>query len=187
MGVVVRLVRRPGGVKRPTRPAAIDERPAPRHTGLMPTGTILRPARPGERQALEALQRRASLAWPDYRGALLGHPDAIDVPIGQIQDGHVVVAERDKAIVGFAVVLPRAGGAAELDGLFVEPASWRTGIGRALIAEADRLAAGHGAAELQVIASPRAAGFYRACGFLEHGAASTRFGPAISMVEPVPG
>lgn len=146
--------------------------------------TFRRPIRE-ERDALEALQRRASLVWPDYREALLAHPDAIELPFEQIDGGNVVVAVRDGEIAGFAVVLPRDDGAAELDGLFVEPASWRSGIGRALIGEASALAAGYGATELHVIANPRAIGFYHACGFADRSTASTRFGPAITMVRPV--
>jgi GNAT superfamily N-acetyltransferase len=153
----------------------------------LPSTLTFRAAVRSDHDALEALQRRASLEWPDYREPLLAHPDAIELPLAQIDDGNVIVAVRDGDIVGFAVVLPRDDGAAELDGLFVEPASWRGGIGRALIGEATALAVGYGATELHVIANPRAVGFYRACSFAERSTASTRFGPAITMVRPIPG
>jgi GNAT superfamily N-acetyltransferase len=134
-----------------------------------------------EQQALEALQWRASLANPDDRDALLANPDAIALPLEQISNGHVLVAERHGAIVGFAVVLPRDDGSAELDGLFVEPDAWKQGIGRLLIERAVTLARTRGAMALHVIGNAQAAGFYRACGFELLGSATTRFGPALSL------
>ena len=64
---------------------------------------------------------------------MLANPGAIVMPPEQIAAGQVFVAERDAAIVGFAAVLPRADGDTELDGLFVEPEIWKSGIGRALV------------------------------------------------------
>jgi GNAT superfamily N-acetyltransferase len=146
-----------------------------------------RPARPEERLVLEDIQRRASLEWPSgYRRFLLAHPDAVALPAELITDGRVVVAEDGPFVVGFAVVLPRRDRAAELDGLFVDPGWWRRGIGRALIGEAERLAAGLGAAGLDVVANPQALAFYEACGFVTTGSAETRFGPAITMTKALP-
>ena len=71
---------------------------------------VIRPALQAERSLLEALQWRASLANPGDRDALLANPDAIALPVEQIADGHVFVAGRDGAIVGFAAVLPRPDG-----------------------------------------------------------------------------
>ena len=135
----------------------------------------IRPAEPDEREVLEALQWRASLANPDDRPHLLANPDAIDLPLAQITSGDVVVAELDGSIVGFAAVV---GG--ELDGLFVEPEQWRRGIGEALVEAAARMAQCRGLA-LSVIANPAALGFYKRCGFVEQGLAETRFGRGIRM------
>ena len=142
--------------------------------------TIAR-ARVTERSALEALQRRASLMNEADRAALLAHPDAIDLPIEQIEGGRVMVARRDRAIVGFSVVLPRPDDDAELDGLFVEPSAWRCGIGRKLVAAACRLALSEGATALHVIGGREAAGFYEACGFELLGETPTRFGTGLVM------
>ena len=147
---------------------------------------VIRVARPEERKALEALQRRASLMWEEDRDALLANPDAIDLPADQIADGHVFVCERAGGAVGFGVVLPRDDGEAELDGLFVEPSAWRAGVGTCLIAEAERLAASQGASSLHVIANRRALGFYEACGFELSGQAQTRFGTAPTMMKALP-
>jgi len=127
-----------------------------------------------ERHALEALQRRASLANEADRDALLANPDAIELPIGQIESGRVLVAERHGTTVGFSVVLPRDDGDAELDGLFVEPSAWRGGIGRDLVEAAATLARQFGAKALHVVGNPHAAAFYRACGFERLGNVATR-------------
>jgi GNAT superfamily N-acetyltransferase len=140
---------------------------------------VIRTARPEERRALEELQRRASTALPDYREALLANPDAILLPPEHI--AHCVVAERAGERLGFAVMLPRGDGDAELDGLFVEPASWKQGIGRLLVLEAVRRAASAGARWLCVIANPTALGFYLSCGFQRQGDIDTQFGKGILM------
>ena len=140
-----------------------------------------------ERDALEALQWRASLMNEADREALLAHPDAIELPIVQIEAGRVFVAERDGALLGFSVVLPRDNGAAELDGLFVEPSAWRHGIGRKLVEAACALAWAGGSSALYVIGSPHSAGFYYRCGFELLGETATRFGIGLVMRKSLAG
>jgi GNAT superfamily N-acetyltransferase len=135
----------------------------------------------GEREALEALQWRASLRNSRDREGLLANPDAILLPLEQIAAGQVFVAVRDTTIIGFAAVLPRADGDAELDGLFVEPDIWRQGIGHALVARSTKYAIASGSAVLHVVGNPHAAGFYKACGFEPCGSHRTRFGVGILM------
>ena len=147
----------------------------------MISGLSIRFAKIEERDALEALQWRASLVWEEYRDALLAHPDAIELPAEQIVEGRTIVAELEARIVGFTVVLPREDGGAELDGLFVEPSVWRMGIGTRLIADAEILAAAGGAKFLHVVANPLAEGFYHSRGFVLTGEESTRFGIAHTM------
>ena len=139
----------------------------------------LRPARSHERQELEDLQRRASLAVPADRPQLEAHPDAIDLPLAVIERGEATVAELDGNVAGFAVV-QRHDGFIELDGLFVEPELWKRGVGRALVDAATHEARRSGHA-LLVIAGADARGFYERCGFTLEGAAETRFGPALRM------
>jgi GNAT superfamily N-acetyltransferase len=141
----------------------------------------IRPAVISERQALEALQRRASLNNPGDRDALLANPDAIELPSDQIVAGHVFIAERDGAIVGFSAVLPREGPEMDLDGLFVEPHLWRQGIGRLLVEYSVIFARAHGSAALLVVGNPHAEEFYRACGFEMLGTVPTRFGVGLSF------
>ena len=144
-----------------------------------PADVTIRLARPEERQQLEDLQRRASLALGEYNDELEAHPDAIELPSDQIGQGNVFVAERGGMITGFAALLVDPD-LAELDGLFVEPAHWRQGIGAALVDAAVHEARRLGLA-MTVVANPSARGFYERCGFRVEGDAKTRFGPALRM------
>jgi GNAT superfamily N-acetyltransferase len=135
----------------------------------------IRVAKPEEREALEDLQRRASLALPEYREQLQAHPDAIHLPPAQVANGQVLVAELDGRVAGFAALV---GG--ELDGLFVEPKLWRRGVGEALVDAATHEARRKGLA-LTVVANPTARQFYERCGFSLEGETSTRFGPGLKM------
>lgn len=144
----------------------------------------IRPARPEERTALEALQLAASLAGGSQREAVAAHPDVVRIPATQITAGQVLVAEMDGGLAGFIVAIP-SGNTTEIDGLFVAPGLWRRGIGRALIVRGETEARARGSAALTVVADPDAAAFYRACGFREAGTTSTRFGPAITMEKPL--
>jgi len=135
----------------------------------------IRLARPDEREALEALQWRASLANENDRPQLEAHPDAIHLPAAQIANEDVLVAEIDGGVAGFAAVV---GG--ELDGLFVEPELWRNGVGAALVDAAAHEARRRGLT-LTVTANPHALDFYKRCGFTVEGQAQTRFGPAPRM------
>ncbi|HSC45778.1 MAG TPA: GNAT family N-acetyltransferase [Candidatus Acidoferrum sp.] len=134
-----------------------------------------------EQKELEELQLQASLTNAGDRDALLANPDAIEVPLAQIADGRVFVAEWDGTIVGFAAVEPRADGESELDALFVDPKMRRRGIARALIEYCVEVARERKSGALCVIGNPHAADFYTACGFILTGTAETRFGKGLLM------
>jgi GNAT superfamily N-acetyltransferase len=142
---------------------------------------LIRDALVAEQPSLTELQRRASLHWDAYREQLLAHPDAIELPVEQIQHGLVRVAELGADIVGFAVLLQPARSACELDGLFVEPTRMRAGVGRALIDDASRIARERGATRIEVVANPEAVAFYQRLGFTGAAHVPTRFGPARRM------
>jgi GNAT superfamily N-acetyltransferase len=146
---------------------------------------VIRPARLNERNDLIALQRRASLMWDEDRIALLEHPDAIDLPADQIAGGHVFVWMEAGEVWGFAVVLPREDGDAELDGLFVEPEGWGRAIGRRLVEHASEVTRQRGGRALNVVANKRALGFYLKCGFQVLGEVATRFSTGVGMVRVV--
>ncbi len=142
---------------------------------------LIRPALQGEQSSLEALQWRASLANSGDRDSLLANPDAIALPVEQIADGHVLVAQRDGVIIGFAAVLPRPDGNAELDALFVEPTLWKHGVGRLLVEHCADLARERASRILHVVGNPHAEGFYAACGFRTIRSVETRFGAGLAM------
>jgi N-acetylglutamate synthase-like GNAT family acetyltransferase len=147
------------------------------HRAKFMTNTVLvRSALLYEQKQLEALQRRASLSNVGDRDALLTNPDAIELPMEQIADGQVFVAEMDGSIVGFAAILPRTDGDSELDALFVEPEKWRQGIARRLITHCVDVARKQGSEAIHVIGNPHAKDFYSAVGFKRVGTTQTRFG-----------
>lgn len=141
----------------------------------------IRSALPEEQSILEALQWRASLANPGDRDALLAHPDAIVLPVEQIAGGLVFVAQRDDVMVGFAAILMRSDGNADLDALFVEPSIWKQGAGRSLVDHCAEVARERGSRILHVVGNPHAEGFYIASGFRSAGTIETRFGPGLRM------
>lgn len=145
----------------------------------------IRPARPDDHTILEALQWRASLSNLGDRDALLANPDAIALPIEQIAAGCVFVAARDGVVTGFAAVVPRPDGGAELDALFVEPHLWKQGIGRRLVDHVAEVARVRAASFLHVIGNPHAEGFYLSCGFCVTGTVETRFGVGLAMRRPL--
>jgi len=142
---------------------------------------LIRRAATSEQKELEDLQLRASLTNAGDRDALLGHPDAIEVPLAQIAAGGVFVAEWKGTIVGFAAVEPRADGESELDALFVDPNMRRRGIARSLVEHCAKVARTRKSAALCVVGNPHAKDFYTACGFSEIGTAETRFGTGLLM------
>ena len=142
----------------------------------------IRDAEPDEARALEALQRRSSDVWEEYREQLAAHPDAIEPPHQAIAERRARVAtDASDSILGFSVVLPVENGRCELDDLFVEPELMQQGIGRALVRDLAARAYAAGAWYVDVIANPNALGFYARVGFELSGHASTRFGSAPRM------
>ncbi len=139
-----------------------------------------RSAGAAERQALEDLQRRASLGYEVYRPALSANPGAIQLPASQLEEQRVRVAEEGGKVLGFSVVLAK-GDVCELDGLFVEPGHWRRGIGRALMEDAFALGRAGGAWMMEVTANPQSEGFYIRLGFARTGLVTTSFGIASKM------
>jgi GNAT superfamily N-acetyltransferase len=145
----------------------------------------VRPGLVSEHAYLEALQRRASLENQYDRDVVLANLSAITLPIQQIVDGHGLVAEQDGRILGFSATLPRDDGSCELDALFVEPAMWRQGIGRALVDHCSRSAQWAGAKYLRVLGNPHSERFYQICGFESVGTEPTQFGVGLDMKKPL--
>ena len=95
----------------------------------------IRPATPGEEDALESLQFRASLIWEEQRADLERNRDIVSLTPGAIDESRVLVATIGDRMVGFAEWVIVSEAEWELEGLFVEPSEMRRGIGSRLFAE----------------------------------------------------
>lgn len=141
---------------------------------------VTRPARDEDRDILGALKLRSSLAWGDHVEELLAMREAREVPAAHLP--HIIVAEASGDVVGFATILRHEGAAqAELEDLFVAPEAWRRGIGKLLLAEAERRAIASGARSVHVVAGERARQFYEASGYEVTGAVMTTLAPAMEL------
>ena len=148
----------------------------------------IRLARADDREKLIELQRRASLAGNDdkVRHLLRERPELIDLAAEMIAGNQVFVAHRGGHLVGFATIVTHEGDDAELEGLFVEPAEWRKGVGTLLVRAILREATAWGANRLHVTANAEAVPFYRAQGFAVIGERASELGPmALLMARPV--
>jgi GNAT superfamily N-acetyltransferase len=148
----------------------------------MPDRLDIRPAAPGEREALEALQLRSSRVHVRYRRDLEEHPDAISLTPNAIEESRVrVAAAADGTAVGFAEWSVGPGDEWELEGLFVDPRVMRQGIGTRLLHDVIARALASDVARIGVVAEPAAVEFYERLGFSGRERAYTRFGPAVRM------
>jgi len=135
---------------------------------------------PADLPAAAGVYRRASLSNAGDRDNLLAHPEHLILGPEGLAEGRTYVAEEDGSVVGFAT-WAEAGGAIELEDLFVDPGWRRRGIAAALVARIVEVLRARGAEFLEVTANPHAMEFYRAAGFVDCGVAETDFGPAPRM------
>jgi GNAT superfamily N-acetyltransferase len=134
----------------------------------------LRKARVGDEQVVADVHVRS---WQvGYRGLVaddyldnLRSEDRADRYAFDVDDPLTIVAITDR-IRGFATISPGAG---ELRALYVDPEAWGSGLGRALIVEAERrLARHHTTARLWVLTgNARARRFYDMAGWRPNGTA----------------
>ncbi|MBL8595040.1 MAG: GNAT family N-acetyltransferase [Devosia sp.] len=142
---------------------------------------IIRAATVADQPTLLAIVWKTVMASDRDRETQLAHPEAVEVPIEQLTSATACVAEIGGGAVGFAIVLPRADGEAELDGLFVDPERQRLGIGRQLVERTKELGRAMGASTLHVVANDDAIAFYRSVGFIQTGVTQTQFAAAPLM------
>jgi ribosomal protein S18 acetylase RimI-like enzyme len=120
----------------------------------------LRPYTPADLGAVMAIWRRASEAGHPFLSAAELDADAHLVRTLYIPGAEITVAEADGRILGCATLVGSFVG-----GLFVDPAAHRRGIGRRLMAHAERL---RGPLTLEVyLDNPLARAFYTALGYRE--------------------
>jgi GNAT superfamily N-acetyltransferase len=126
----------------------------------------LRPAHREDAAALSALAWRSKAHW-GYDAAFMQRCAAeLQVDPEHITGGarHHVVAEVQRELAGFHVMVPDASGVVQLDALFVDPGWMGRGMGRELFEHARGVALKLGATRLQADADPHAAAFYRRMG-----------------------
>ena len=124
---------------------------------------LIRRARPGERDVLNALTRRSAMHW-DYEPEFLDwEPEAITLTESALEHDSVFVLEQSGTIAGF-YHLSGPPDALLLDKLFIEPDAIGTGLGKVLWSHAVDEAASLGARELSLYSDPNAAWFYRRMG-----------------------
>ncbi|GGZ04574.1 GNAT family N-acetyltransferase [Pseudoduganella plicata] len=154
----------------------------------MPAAPRLRPARPEDVPALEALIARSGLGLSggfytdEQAAALTRHVFGVDTQL--IADGTYFVIERDGVPVACGGWSRRAtlfGGdrakgavdplldpatqAGRIRAFFVDPACARQGLGRMLLAHCERMAMAAGFAELEMAATMPGVPFYRDAGY----------------------
>jgi GNAT superfamily N-acetyltransferase len=130
--------------------------------------------------ACSDVYRRASLSNAGDRDNLLAHPEYLILGPEGLAEGRMYVAEEDSSVVGFATWAraAQAGGAIELEDLFVDPDWRRRGIATALVAHIVDVLRAHGVRCLEVTANAHAEAFYSVAGFVDCGVAETVFGPS---------
>lgn len=132
------------------------------------TTPILRAARPGEVAAIDRVIRRAYAA---DRARLEDLPDVTEGLAEEVARRTVIVADAGAGIAGVAI----CGSAAEGFRIFnvaVDPGSAGAGLGRALMAEAERLARENGHRVMQLtthVGMDRTRAFYARMGWEETG------------------
>ena len=90
---------------------------------LVHTVAMIRLGAPADLSAATEVYRRASLSNAGDRDNLLAHPEHLILGPEGLAEGRTYLAEEDGSVVGFAT-WAEAGGAMELEDLFVDPC-WR--------------------------------------------------------------
>jgi GNAT superfamily N-acetyltransferase len=141
---------------------------------------VTRLGTPADLPACSGVYRRASLSNAGDRDNLLAHPEYLILGPEGLAEGRMYVAEEDGSVIGFATWAwaAQAGGAIELEDLFVDPDWRRRGIATALVAHIVDVLRTRGVRCLEVTANPHAEAFYSAAGFVDCGVAETAFGPS---------
>ena len=139
----------------------------------------IRTAELADHHEVQDVRRRSSLSNEGDRENILANPDTLDDDPTPLREGRARVALHDDRIIGFATTA--GDDQLELEALFVDPPSMRTGIGRALIEDLVENAKARGITRVNVTANDHALAFYEALGFVNDGLVPTRFGHAPRM------
>ncbi len=129
---------------------------------------MIRRASPEEASTLTTIALEAKRYW-GYPEHWIQHWESdLTISADYIRDHHVYVAEADGEIRGF-YALSVSGEKAELDHMWVTPASIGTGVGKELFLDAMEKAAALAVRDVEISADPNAAGFYQRMGATQIG------------------
>lgn len=145
----------------------------------------IRVARTEDYEALDQLMRRAARTFPGFADELHIKPGAFLVSRKAISAGRLLLAEIDEGVVGFAMWVPIGEATAHMEGLYIDPDVWRSGLGSALLAAVSDAVRASGLKNVFVMALADSVEFYRRCGFVRTGATATPLGPAVTMMKEV--
>ena len=144
---------------------------------------LVRGAKPDEQRDLTRLCVRATIRAGHDEAFIDRTMPALTITVPFINANYVRVAEDSSGkTVGVVWVTPTAlQGIALLHGLFVDPAYWKHGIGRALFEAAVTYAKEIKAGAIMVYAEPSAEGFYKRMGAIKIGEGPFYFSPEILL------
>jgi GNAT superfamily N-acetyltransferase len=129
---------------------------------------MIRRATPEEASTLTTIALEAKRYW-GYPEHWIKHWESdLTISADFVRDNHVYVAEAGGEIRGF-YALSVSGDKAELEHMWVTPASIGTGIGKELFLDAMERAAALAVRDVGISADPNAAGFYKRMGATQIG------------------
>ena len=143
----------------------------------------VRDATPDEQRELTRLCVRATMQT-GYDQAFIDRAiPGLTVALPLITAGYVQVAEHKPGeVLGVGIVTPTGlQGIALLHGLYVDPASWKRGVGRVLFEAAIARTKGLKAGVLVIYAEPSAEGFYKRMGAIRIGEGTFYYSPEIVL------
>jgi GNAT superfamily N-acetyltransferase len=141
-------------------------------TNDRPTSAVwqsIRRAQPSEAEVLSELALRSKGHWGYDADFLASCRDDMALSPDDIATSAVYVHDDGDAVLGYYRLLPRDGGLAELDALFVEPRAIGQGVGKRLWRHAAATARALGCTEIVLQSDPQAERFYLAMGALRAG------------------
>ena len=139
---------------------------------------IIRKAATEDAGALTRIAHDAKRHWGYPEHWIKHWQDDLTITPDYIAANRVYLAENEAGPLGFYALIMR-GGKAELDHIWVAPASIGTGVGKEMFLHAMQIAAGERVSEVEIVSDPNAEGFYRKMG-------AHRTGETVSEIEGQP-
>lgn len=152
--------------------------------GDMEEHYLVRDGRPEEQRELTRICVRATMQSGYDDGFIDRAMPGLTITMPLITGGCVQVAEdKSGAAVGVvAVTATMLQGIALLYGIYVDPSSWKRGVGRLLFEAAVSRAKALKAGALMIYAEPSAEGFYKRMGAIRIGEGPFHYSPDVTLL-----